>query len=231
MFVLTTLFLSVTMVGIRHLWSSHRTTNGKYRGVQYWKKGVTQGYQTLYETTFARFQIHQVLLEDGKTIINDWMWVDESDHINVLVQEEESAGNTNAHFLVLKQTKYAIDGPTYAVVGGMIEPGELPVDAAKREVKEELGMVAEDWLDLGSYRAAANRGGGTTYTFLARKATSSANGTTKQRSSMVAEGELERQDLVKLSREELREALLSGMFKEIKWTACVALALLQTENS
>jgi ADP-ribose pyrophosphatase len=211
-------------MNLRSLDNNKSTKSNKYRGAQYWKEGVTQGYQTIYETAFARFQIHQVLLEDGKTIIKDWMWFDESDNINVLVESEDSK------FLVLRQTKYAIDGPTYAVVGGLIEPGELPMDAAKRELKEELNMVADAWVDLGSYRAAANRGGGTTYTFLARKATKLTNNTSigQKNGMMVAEGELERQDVVELSREKLLESVLSGMFKEIKWTACVALALLHT---
>ena len=47
----------------------------------------------------------------------------------------------------------------------------------------------------------------------------------------VAEGELERQDQVELTKPELIEALLSGQFKEIKWTATVALAILRTTTT
>jgi ADP-ribose pyrophosphatase YjhB (NUDIX family) len=217
-----------------------------YRGTQYWKDGVTQSVQTLYETPFARFQIHQVQLGDtASSIINDWLWYDESDNINVLVERAE-----DGKFLVLEQTKYGIDGSTYAVVGGLIETaieqqqkqgGESPLQAAQRELQEELGMVATNWVELGAYRAAANRGGGTTFTFLARQAANSNNNNKKkagatltnhqqpQKNSQgrIAPGELERQDVIELSREELLEAVLAGKFKEIKWTATVALALLR----
>jgi ADP-ribose pyrophosphatase YjhB (NUDIX family) len=223
-----------------------------YRGTQYWKEGITQSVQTLYETPFARFQIHQVQLGDTtNTIINDWLWYDESDNINVLVERAE-----DGKFLVLEQTKYGIDGLTYAVVGGLIETaieqqqgggggGESPLQAAQRELQEELGMVATNWVELGAYRAAANRGGGTTYTFLARQAADSKNNKNKkagatstthqqpQKNSKgrIAPGELERQDVIILSREELLEAVLAGKFKEIKWTATVALALLRTTTT
>jgi 8-oxo-dGTP pyrophosphatase MutT (NUDIX family) len=194
----------------------------RYRGTQYWKEGVTQGVETIYETPFARFQIHKVLI--GSKLINDWMWFDESDNINVLIETKDGT------FIVLQQTKYAIEGSTYAVVGGLIEAGEFPVDAAKRELQEELGMVAEEWMDLGAYRAAANRGGGMTYTFLARKAAPYSGSKKSHGNAGIADGELERQDIVRLTRSQLIESVLAGKFKEIKWTATVALALLRTDG-
>jgi ADP-ribose pyrophosphatase len=211
--------------------NSKTTRQQKYRGEQFWKKGTTQGVKTLYETPFARFQIHQVLLEDGKTVVNDWLWYDEANNVNVLV--EKANGNDSAPtYLVFHQKKYAIDGKTYAVLGGLIEPGEEPQLAAARELKEEMGMESTEWIEMGSYRAAANRGGGMTFTFLARKAKKISTGVKRQQgqqSKLFAEGESERQDIVELSREQLVEALLAGKFREIKWTATVALALLKTQ--
>jgi ADP-ribose pyrophosphatase len=198
----------------------------KYRGAQYWNDlGATLNVTTLYETKFARFQIHKVLLEDGKTIVDDWMWMDESDNVNVLIQNEK--GN----YLVFHQRKYAIVGRTYAVLGGLVEPGEDPVMAAQRELKEELQMTSKEWVSMGAYRAAANRGGGTTYTFLARYTRPIISETVKtmRPKNDFSEGESERQDVLELSKKELVEALLAGKFQEIKWTATVALALLQQE--
>jgi 8-oxo-dGTP pyrophosphatase MutT (NUDIX family) len=204
------------------------TTSDKnaYRGVQYWKLGVTLGSETLYETPFARFQIHQVLLEDGKTVVKDWLWLDESDVVNVLVENE------NEQFVVLHQSKYGIATPTYAIVGGLMEPEEKgnPLLTAQRELREELGMESDHWIQLGGYRTAANRGAGTTYTFLARHARkegSTTTTTTGRGGDGPVEGELERQDVVLLTRNELVEKLLVGDFQEIKWTATIALALLR----
>lgn len=198
----------------------------KFRGVQYWKQGVTQSVRTLYETAFSRFQIHTVLLEDGKTVVDDWMFCDESDHINVLV-EQDGAPPT---YVVFRQTKYAIQGETLAILGGLIEPGEEALDAAKRELQEELGMQSANWESLGSYRAAANRGGGTTYAFLARKSRPTNSVSSGKLDIPFAKGESETQERVMLSREALLGALLEGHFREVKWTATIALSLLKTQQ-
>ena len=208
---LTLLLLGATVI--------HQEPPKKFRGKQYWKEGVTQSVQTLWESEFARFQMHRV--EMGTSTIPDWLWYDESDNVNVLVQEE------GGDFLVLKQTKYAIQGETLAVIGGLIEPEEEPLKAAQRELEEELKMTATKWKSLGNFVAAANRGGGTTHVFWAQNA-KPIKSTTKSSNNDIAFGELERQDMVRLSRTQLVEELLKGRFREIKWTATVALALLSS---
>jgi ADP-ribose pyrophosphatase len=129
---------------------------------------------------------------------------------------------------VFRQTKYAMVGETLAIVGGFVDPGEEPLQSAKRELNEELGMVASSWESLGAFRVAANRGGGYTHTFFARNA--KANSEIRKDQTGIAQGESERQDIVELSREQLLEALLDGKFEEIKWTATIALALLKTQK-
>ncbi len=49
----------------------------------------------------------------------------------------------------------------YMQAGGKIEPGEAPIDALRRELAEEIGLVpAKDPAHLGSFRApAANEPG------------------------------------------------------------------------
>ena len=93
-------------------------------------------------------------------------------------------------------------------MGGYIDPGETALQAAKRELREELEMESENWVDLGSFRTAINRGGGNVYSFLARSSKTisgerlpSKTGDEKQ----PVQGELERQDIVLLSREEIVE--------------------------
>mmetsp|Transcript_55457 Transcript_55457/g.134653 ORF Transcript_55457/g.134653 Transcript_55457/m.134653 type:complete len:253 (-) Transcript_55457:831-1589(-) len=199
---------------------------GIFQGTQYWKEGFTQSVKTLYETRFARFQIHTVKLENGK-IVDDWMFFDESNNVNILVEHNDDT------FWVLQQKKYGIpEDITLAVVGGLIEPQETPLEAAQRELHEELDLQSNHWVSLGHYQAAANRGGGTTHVFLARQCASivskKSSGTDGNVNSNMAVGEAEHQDLVKLSRNELMDAVLQGKFREIKWTATVALALLKT---
>jgi 8-oxo-dGTP pyrophosphatase MutT (NUDIX family) len=224
--ILLMAILLVSWTWVKTLSSPSIISNkNKYRGKQYWNPGVTRSVQTLYETPFARFQIHQVQPQGSTTsasVIKDWLWFDESDNVNVLVEDDSQ------RFWVLEQTKYAIPEKTYAVVGGLIEANESPLQAAQRELKEELQLESTDWISLGSYVAAANRGGGTTHTFWARNSKPSGKRHNPNRGGgvVIAEGELERQDVVQLSRQELLQAVTTGRFKEIKWTATVALALL-----
>ncbi len=50
---------------------------------------------------------------------------------------------------LVKQFRYAVGEESLEAVCGAME-NEKPIDAAKREVKEELGIEAEDWQSLGT---------------------------------------------------------------------------------
>lgn len=45
---------------------------------------------------------------------------------------------------------YGVGRRTLEAVAGGIDPGEGPLDAARRELAEELGILAERWTDLGT---------------------------------------------------------------------------------
>jgi len=44
---------------------------------------------------------------------------------------------------------YAIEDSSIEVVSGAIDKNEKPIEAAKRELMEELGIEAKNWTDLG----------------------------------------------------------------------------------
>jgi ADP-ribose pyrophosphatase len=48
-----------------------------------------------------------------------------------------------------KEFRYAIGRYSLEVVGGAIEDGEQPVQAAQRELREEMGIEANEWIELG----------------------------------------------------------------------------------
>lgn len=180
--------------------------------MQPWK---TLAKRTLLQhSKYLTVEEHTVELPDGR-IIDDWPWVITPDYINVLAETEDS------RFVCFRQVKYGIEGTSLAPVGGYLEPGEEPLAAARRELLEETGYEAERWIDLGSYQTGGNRGFATAFLFLARDA------------RQVAEpdaDDLEEQELLLLSRDELATALTAGEFKVLSWTTLAALALLQTES-
>ena len=155
---------------------------------------------------------HVIELPNGK-IIPDWTWVNTPDFINVVV--EMADGN----FQFFRQWKYGFDRISLAPIGGYIEPNEDPLTAAKRELMEEMGCEASEWVDLGYYRIDANRGAGMGSLFLARGA---------RQVAAPSGGDLEEQTLIRLSRAEVLAALRGGEFRGIAWAANVALALLHS---
>lgn len=55
--------------------------------------------------------------------------------------------NDQEEVLLVRESSNYIDGTNtakYDVVGGRIEPSEMLLDALKREVKEETGLIVED---------------------------------------------------------------------------------------
>lgn len=147
---------------------------------------------------------------DGQQI-ERWPWVITPDYVNVLPEIKPGK------FLLFRQTKYGLEGLSLALVGGYIQPEEAPLDAARRELLEETGCMAEAWIDLGHYRVDPNRGVATGHLYLARQVRPSGQ--------RPPSDDLESQEWVELSQAELEEALDQGEIKVLAWAAAVAFAL------
>ena len=120
-------------------------------------------------------------------------------------------------FLLFRQTKYAFDGRlSLAPVGGYLELNENPLDAAKRELREEMGYEAKEWIGFGSHRVDANRGAGNGHLFLALDA---------YYVGKTISDDLEPQELIAMRQEEVETALLHGEFKCLSWAALAAITL------
>jgi 8-oxo-dGTP pyrophosphatase MutT (NUDIX family) len=252
-------FLSSSLRVIRDKWHyggwSSSTSKclisfGTYHGKVYDTASRVGPRTCLVESKFLKVQQHQVKLPGtGKSggsggdspVIPDWLWIDYHDRINVLVQAPASSESSESPaFLVFEQTKYALEGrKSLAVVGGIIEPGEEPRRAAQREVHEELAVQCQSYHFLGRYRTDVNRGMGWTNAFLAsqcQKTNGEKGGaveveSTGKEEEVVGAADTERQDVRRLSLDELKDAVQAGRFLEIQWSATVALALLHLENN
>jgi ADP-ribose pyrophosphatase len=163
----------------------------------------------LHHSKFLTVESHTVKLPDGQ-IIPDWAWLIIPSAAIIL------AVTSDNKFLCFRQTKYAVEGTTLAPVAGMLEPNEIPLDAAKRELLEETGYEASEWADLGSHILDPNRGIATMHLFLALNA---------KQITQPNSDDLEDQELLLLTHNEIENALRAGKFKILAWSAIVAMAL------
>ena len=147
---------------------------------------------------------------DGR-VIEGWPWVITPDYVNVVPVTPEG------RVMLFRQGKYGFPGESLAPVGGYMEPGEEPLAAAQRELREEMGCAAEHWEPLGRFQVDPNRGIAWGNLYLARGAVKVAE---------LVVDDLEAQELITMSIGEVEAALRAGRFTVLAWAANVALALM-----
>jgi ADP-ribose pyrophosphatase len=166
----------------------------------------------LDHSKYLKVEAHDIRLPNGD-IIRDWPWIITPDFVIIIVV------NTCEEFIFFRQQKYSMDGVGLAPVGGYIDDGEVPIEAAQRELAEEIGYVSDSWVHLGSYPVDGNRGAGRAHLYLALNAVPSGSG------SNLLSDDLEDQEQVVLTRDDVKTAILRHEFKVLPWMAAVTLAL------
>ncbi|WP_441000704.1 NUDIX hydrolase [Fodinibius sp. SL11] len=71
---------------------------------------------------------------------------------------------TNEEVVLVEQYRYGIEQPTLEIPGGMVDPGEQPLQSIKRELVEETGYNSGNWSSLG--KVSSNPAIMTNYTHL-----------------------------------------------------------------
>lgn len=244
-------------------------SHGTYAGSVYTKPHETLDNTCLVESPWMRVAVHSVRLlpnsnsnDDGKEekVIDDWLWIDYHDRINVLVEAPpprssaataagaaaatiDGTSQEESSFMILSQTKYALDQTSLAVVGGIIEPKEDALTAAQREVQEELKVTCQHWKVLGNkFRTDVNRGLGWVHPYLARDCSyssdhpnnanvgdGSSENNGNSNNEVVAEvggHDTEKQNVQVMKFSEVKKAVMDGKFVEVQWSNTVALAML-----
>lgn len=158
---------------------------------------------------FLKVETHKVEFDNG-TVIDDWPWVITPDYVNVLAETIDGT------YIVFRQQKYALEEEALSIVGGYVEPGEDPLTAIRRELMEETGYEATEWISLGTYAVDANRGFCRASFFFSRGA---------RRVADPNADDLEHLEMHLFSKDQLVEALKAGRFAVMPWVATVALSL------
>ncbi|MDA2919159.1 NUDIX hydrolase [Desulfobacterota bacterium AH_259_B03_O07] len=73
--------------------------------------------------------------------------------------------------LLIKQYRHGIRSITFEIPGGMADPGESPLEAAKRELLEETGCISDEWIFIGKVHPNPAIQNNSCFTYLANNIT------------------------------------------------------------
>lgn len=151
----------------------------------------------------------RVQLPDGR-IVEDFYRIDQPDYAMVL----PLAGD--GRILALWHYKHGPGRVHLNLPAGYLEPGDEPLEAARRELLEETGHEAERWQRLGAFCVDGNRGCGQAHLYLA-----SGLRAVQEPDS----GDLEEMELEFISIDAMRKYLAAGVIGTLGAAAAIGLGL------
>ncbi len=96
-----------------------------------------------YQNSFIKVREDQVLQPDGQPGLYGTVTLRPGVAILPI--------DTDRTVYLTRQFRYALGKESIEVVCGALEENEPPLEAAQREIQEELGIKAEKWNDLGFF--------------------------------------------------------------------------------
>lgn len=116
-----------------------------------------------YKNPWLEVREDQIIRPDGKDGI--FGVVNMKAGVSVLPFDDEG------YVYLTDEFHYAIEQDSVETISGAIDDGEKPLEAAKRELEEELGIKAEEWIELGMINPFTTVITSPAYLFLAKKIT------------------------------------------------------------
>lgn len=150
----------------------------------------------------------KVELPDGRRIFPFYR-LELPSFVTVVARTEEGL------LLMERQYKHGAGRVSLIFPSGVIEPGEKPLAAAKRELLEETGYAAKRWISCGSYVTDGNRRGAIGHLFFALGC---------RRRQEADSGDLEEMELVQVNPKELTRLVKRGQIATMTTLAAAMMA-------
>lgn len=97
--------------------------------------------ELVYDGRIIKVYKDEVILPDGKSACRETV----RHCAAAAVLPIDSEGNA----ILEKQFRYPVGRAVTEVPAGKAEAGEMPLECAKRELREECGITADTWIELG----------------------------------------------------------------------------------
>ena len=146
----------------------------------------------VYENPWVKLREDRVSRPDGEQGVFGVITMKPG--VSVLPMEE------NGEVYLVREFKYGIGEETLEVISGAMESGEKPEHTGLRELGEECGLIASEWVDLGVVNPFTTVVNSPNYMFLAR-------GLSQLRRAPKAEEQVE---VVKMPFDDAVQAVLKG---------------------
>jgi ADP-ribose pyrophosphatase len=166
----------------------------------------------LEDLPWLRVLSDDIVLPDGRELHN-YLRLETPNYVSIAPVTDQG------EFILVRSYKHGVGDIDIQTPAGYIEPDEQPKTAATRELLEETGYEASSIISLGSYVLSGNRGAGKAHLLLALGC---------HKVQEPDSGDLEQQQVLSFSEEEIRQMLADGVFGQISTAATLSLALLRS---
>ena len=124
------------------------------------KKWKTIKSEYLFRRPWLTASLDQIALPDGR-IIPEYYVLEYPDWVNVIAITKDGL------FVMERQYRHALGKTSYELPCGVMEDGEEPLEAIKRELMEETGYGGGEWTHLMDLSANSSTMNNLTHCFLA----------------------------------------------------------------